>query len=261
MATAVLFFLAGLLRGAAASANLPGKALLIGAGGALPAIAMRATGAGLTAWGSLPVFLATALSFVPAGIAARRLFARGRIRNAVLVTLVPLAIALLAAMSAIPYWVAKGSSRTVDRLAPAFSLTTLDEKPIASSDLRGHIVVLAFWATWCTPCRQELPELQQVVDRFKSDPKVAIWAVGVDSGEDTAEKQAAFARNLDLRIPLAFDRHGAAQALEIKGLPKIVILDDDGHVRVVHDGYDASEHLALHLSEQIAALEGSKNPS
>jgi len=258
--TAVLYFLAGWLRGTSSSASLAGKALLIGAGGALPVFAMRATGAGFTAWGYVPLFLAASLCLTPTGVATRRLYARGRSATAVLVALVPLAAAVLAALLAIPGWVAQGSSRSVDRPAPEFSLTTLDDKPIPSSGLRGRIVVLAFWATWCTPCREELPELQELLERYQSDPKVAIWAVGVNWGGDTAEEQAAFAKKLQLRLPLAFDRQSAARALGVEGLPAVIILDDVGHIRMLHSGYDASEHLAAHISEQIAILESIKAP-
>ena len=62
---------------------------------------------------------------------------------------------------------------------------------VTSSHLRGRTVVLAFWATWCPPCRQELPEVQKVYDRYRENTKVAFYVVGEGWEGDTFEKQTA----------------------------------------------------------------------
>ena len=55
---------------------------------------------------------------------------------------------------------------------------TLDGRPVTSTDLHGRVVVLAFWATWCVPCRQELPDLEKAYEQYKQNPNVAFYAVG-----------------------------------------------------------------------------------
>jgi peroxiredoxin len=151
---------------------------------------------------------------------------------------------------------ARWSSEQVNRPAPSFSLVTLDGKSVTSTDLRGRVVVLAFWATWCLPCRQELPDLQKVYEQYEGDSNVAFYAVGGPWGDDTAEKESTFAKQKKLNMPLAFDSHGTAQALGVSTFPSLIILDGAGRIRLVHSGYDASEHLAQHVSKEVGALVG-----
>jgi thiol-disulfide isomerase/thioredoxin len=125
---------------------------------------------------------------------------------------------------------------------------------VTSADVQGHVVVLAFWATWCVPCRQELPELQNTYDKFKGDSSVVFYAVGGPWGDDTKDKQSAFAKEIGLNLPLAFGSPETQRALGISGFPASVILDGAGHIGLVHKGYDASEHLARRVSGEVAAI-------
>jgi peroxiredoxin len=254
LVTATVFFLAGLLRGASAPQNLLLKALLIGLGGAVPVVVMRVTSTAFTEQGYVPLFVAFSLSLAMAGAETRRLLARGRLRTAPLLAFLSFAAATLAVGMAIPPLMARWSSKEVNLPVPAFSLVTPDGKTVNSADLRGRVVVLAFWATWCVPCRQELPDLQKAYEQYKNNRNAAFYAVGGPWGGDSIGKEFAFASRIDLTLPLAFDSHGAAQALGVHSFPALVILDGDGHVRLIHNGYDASEHLARQVGKTVAAL-------
>lgn len=256
LVTAALFFLAGVLRGASAPQNLPLKALLIGSGGIVPVIAMRVTARDFTEEGYVPAFLAFSLLLTVAGVETRCLLGRGRSALASLLTLVSFAAVILAVGFAIPPLMAKWSSSEVNRTASDFSFSTLDGKRVMSPDLRGRAVVLAFWASWCDPCQQELPEVQKAYEQYNNDPSVSFYAVGGPWGDDTLEKESAFANQTKLKLPLVFDSDGTAKALGVSTFPTLIILDAAGHIRLIHNGYDASEHLARQLVKDVAAIAG-----
>jgi peroxiredoxin len=255
--TAVLFFLAGALRAADTSRNVGLKALVIGLGGIVPIVVMRVTRFAFTEYGYVSFFVVFSLLMAAAGAATRQLLARGRTWPASLLAVFSLVGATLAAVMIIPALVANWSSKELNVPVEAFSLATPDGNTVTSADLQGRVVVLAFWATWCAPCRQELPDLQQVYEHYKHDPNATFYAVGGPWGDDTIEKESAFAAQLNLALPLAFDSRGAAKTLGIQGFPALVILDRDGRVRLIHNGYDASEHLTRQVAAEVEALEGS----
>jgi thiol-disulfide isomerase/thioredoxin len=127
---------------------------------------------------------------------------------------------------------------------------------VTPTDLRGRVVVLAFWATWCGPTQREFPDLQKTYEQYRGNPNVTFYAVGGPWGGDTIEKEAAFARRMRLNFPLVFDSDVPRQAFGVRVLPALIILDGVGHIRLIHNDYDGSEHLARHVSSEIGALLG-----
>ena len=116
--------------------------------------------------------------------------------------------------------------------APSFALPGLDGRSLSLASLRGKPVLLNFWATWCVPCKSELPALQRFADEQKDR-----WTVlGVDELE-TRDAVASFARSLHVTYPLVTDADGAVgQRFRIGGLPSTFAIDAQGIVRVVHLG-------------------------
>jgi peroxiredoxin len=116
--------------------------------------------------------------------------------------------------------------------APDFTLTTAAGETLRLSDLRGTPVVLNFWATWCPPCRAELPELQSASERLTG--QVAI--VGVNQAEAPAEVQA-FADKLDLTFTVPLDENGDASRLyRVRSLPTTFFIDSSGVIRQTQIG-------------------------
>jgi len=255
--TAALFFLAGVIRVPGVPQNIVRKAILIGLGGIVPVVIMRATRFALTEYGYVSLFVAFSVSMAAAGAATCYLLAHARVWSASLLALFSLGAATLAVTMAIPLLIATWSNKAINLPAAAFSLATPGGGTVTSADLRGHVVVLAFWATWCSPCRQELPDLQRVYERYEDKPNTAFYAVGGPWGDDTLGKESAFAAQIKVSLPLAFDSHGAAQALGVQGFPALIILDGSGRVRLFHSGYDASEHLARQVATELGILEAS----
>lgn len=135
------------------------------------------------------------------------------------------------------------------RAAPDFVLHTLGGGTIRLSDLRGQVVLLNFWATWCGPCRQEVPELVQAY-AAERDRGLVIVAINLQEQED---KVRDFAEAFGMQFPIALDRTGevaSAYRVQGSGLPTSVFIDRQGVVRTVRYGAMNAEY----LRQQLAAL-------
>jgi thiol-disulfide isomerase/thioredoxin len=116
--------------------------------------------------------------------------------------------------------------------APDFSVGGVAGAPIRLSALRGKPLLLNFWATWCIPCRQELPALQ----RFAGDQDGRWSVLGLDELEN-AKDVRAFAGPLGVTYPLAVDGDGSiAQRYRVQGLPTSFVIDAQGIIRQTHLG-------------------------
>ena len=121
----------------------------------------------------------------------------------------------------------------VGALAPDFSARTLDGPSIRLSEQRGQAVVLNFWATWCGPCRAEMPLLD---DRARSLAGQGLIVPGVNFDEPE-ETVRAFRDELGLSFPLLLDPRGEIQSLyRIVGYPTTYFIDADGVIRALHLG-------------------------
>jgi cytochrome c biogenesis protein CcmG, thiol:disulfide interchange protein DsbE len=118
--------------------------------------------------------------------------------------------------------------------APALTLPTLDgARTAALSDYRGTVVVLNYWASWCTPCRQEAPLLQRWQRRLAGHGATVL---GVDSLDVTADAQA-FIRRFRLTYPMLRDRDGATQhRFGVTGYPETLVVDRGGRIAAVRRG-------------------------
>ena len=136
------------------------------------------------------------------------------------------------------------------QLAFDFTLDDVSGQRIKLSDLRGHPVVINFWATWCPPCRQELPALQSAYQRFRDKGVVLL---GVDLKEN-AETIQNFTTQFGLTYPLLLDRDGAvSERYQVRGIPTTVIVNADGVVRARHVGPLTEDKFAEYVSPLLAA--------
>jgi peroxiredoxin len=118
--------------------------------------------------------------------------------------------------------------------APDFTLKTLAGPNLRLNEQRGQVVMLNFWATWCAPCKQEMPHLNRLHDKYR-DTGFVLLGINVD---DDPAKAAADAAKLGIRFPVLLD--GAKTVSRLYGLaamPTTVVIDRDGQVRHVHQGY------------------------
>ncbi len=111
--------------------------------------------------------------------------------------------------------------------APAVDLPTLSGKTIDSKDWAGHVVVLNFWATWCGPCKEEMPSMERLYRRLQARP-FKLFAVTSDIRRQDI---ATFWQHLDLHFPVLLDEGGdLAQKLWVRTLPTTILIGPDGRI-------------------------------
>jgi cytochrome c biogenesis protein CcmG, thiol:disulfide interchange protein DsbE len=116
--------------------------------------------------------------------------------------------------------------------APDFSLERLDGGQVTLSELRGRAVVVNLWASWCLPCRAEMPALEAAYQRYRGQG-VEFVAVNATSQDREADARALVSE-LGLTFPVGWDRSGAvAEAYRLRGLPSTFFIDRNGMVREV----------------------------
>lgn len=137
--------------------------------------------------------------------------------------------------------------------APDFSLRDLRGRAVKLSALRGKVVVLDFWASWCAPCKKELPALDVLAKRWASEKKdVVVLTVNIDKDRANAEKFLRSAK-ISPAVRVALDPAGnAAGKYELPTMPTSFVLDKHGIVRHVHAGYRAGDE--RELADEVEAL-------
>ncbi|MGZ5129995.1 MAG: TlpA disulfide reductase family protein [Caldimonas sp.] len=118
--------------------------------------------------------------------------------------------------------------------APDFTLRTMSGPNLRLAEQRGRVVMVNFWATWCGPCRQEMPQLDRLYQKYRSSGFVLL---GVNVDDDT-RKAADVAAKLGVTFPVLLDTDKAVSKLyDLSTMPSTVLIDRDGKVRYVHRGY------------------------
>jgi peroxiredoxin len=133
-------------------------------------------------------------------------------------------------------WFALGASADVKEgtVAPDFTLKANNGANTRLQELRGQVVLVNFWATWCGPCRDEMPKLNQLYRQYS---KLGFTVLGVNI-DDNPATGADMARSLGVTFPVLFDRGKLTSKLyEVDAMPTTVIVDRDGKIRYRHRGY------------------------
>ena len=135
---------------------------------------------------------------------------------------------------------------------PPFALRDISGKEHKLADYRGKVVVLNFWATWCGPCIQELPHLQEFYGRARNDKAVEVLAVTTDENRALVEP---FVRSRGFTFPVAFDEGLRAQ-LEVRGIPATFVIDPAGVIRLRMIGFNPNEPLVPYLERLVEQYRG-----
>jgi peroxiredoxin len=120
--------------------------------------------------------------------------------------------------------------------APDFTLRSADGRNVRLDELRGQVVLVNFWATWCGPCREEMPRLNVLYEKYRKSGFVLL-GVNVDDDPKTALATAA---KLNVSFPVLLDTDKKVSKLyDLNTMPSTIVIDRDGKMRFLHRGYRA----------------------
>jgi peroxiredoxin len=126
------------------------------------------------------------------------------------------------------------SSGLEGQAAPDFALKSSSGENLRLSEFRGNVVMINFWATWCGPCRQEMPLLDELYTRYE---RVGFNLLGVNIDDDS-RRAMQMIEELGVNFPVLFDsRKEVSKLYEVEAMPVTVLVDREGNVRYVHHGY------------------------
>ena len=126
------------------------------------------------------------------------------------------------------------SSGMEGQMAPDFVLKSSSGENLRLSEYRGDVVMINFWATWCGPCRQEMPLLDELYARYQ---RVGFNLLGVNIDDDS-QRAMRMVDELGIRFPVLFDeRKEVSELYNVEAMPATILVDREGNVRYVHHGY------------------------
>lgn len=137
--------------------------------------------------------------------------------------------------------VTAASAASVSGPAPNFTLKSLSGKNMKLSEMRGNVVLINFWASWCAPCREEMPLLNALHSKYEP---LGFTVLGVNVEEH--EKNArGFLKNFPVDFPVLLDNQNTVSKLyDVIAMPTTVVVDRDGNMRFLHRGYKPGDEKA-----------------
>lgn len=256
---AFFFFLSSLLKARWSDTNPWLQGIAISFGASLP-LGLLMLGLGLGNKKAILAFTVLTALACGSGAQAQQFWTRKHLVAAVAVALLFIAVIPRTWQVIIPKLMTPSSGnqalglQMMNEPANNFILTTQAGKKVSLSSLKGKVVLIDFWGTWCAPCLAEMPILHRVYRRFDSNPDVMFLAVDPGWNGDTEADTIAFAAKKNIDLPLAFDNDQAVKSLKINSLPSLVVIDKQGHIRLQSIGYDEGGHLEDQLTSEIQGL-------
>jgi len=166
-----------------------------------------------------------------------------------------IALALLVAFTVFITWRAKkleasirdrrDEPELINQTAPSFELPALDGQKISLASFHGKKrLVLNFWASWCGPCKTEMPVLSEFYERHRKDAeKFEFLAISIDDKQRDAER---FATEMKLPFPVLLDlKSQAAELYGVDAIPALFVVNEDGKVTYAHVGFDPALEFVL----------------
>lgn len=160
-----------------------------------------------------------------------------------------LAYGLKASLSGCLFLATAAHAEISQKVAPDFTLKSQSGENLRLSELRGEVVMINFWASWCGPCRQEMPLLDELYAEYQP---MGFTILGVNVEEDSS-KAKALLDEVPVSFPVLFDTQSQVSKLyDVIAMPSTVLVDRDGNVRYLHHGYKPGYEQTY--QEQVRAL-------
>jgi peroxiredoxin len=162
-------------------------------------------------------------------------------------------LAFLAVFALCPVSCKKAEEQAVIESGKAFdfTLTDLNGSAVRLSDLRGKVVIIEFWATWCPPCKESVPELNKVTETFR-DKDFRLIGISVDKGGEALSNVRTFVKENAVAYPVMVDSGKVNVAYAVSGIPAMFIIDKEGRIVKRHNGFFPG--LARTLSKEVEEL-------
>jgi peroxiredoxin len=140
----------------------------------------------------------------------------------------------------------KGNADLTGKPAPDFKLQSVAGKEVGLQDLKGKFVLLDFWATWCAPCRHDLPVIEKLHQEFH---RKGLAVIGIDAGEDS-DTISQFLQTSKLNYPILLTADsGVLHSYSVTAFPTVVVIDADGKIIFYHVGAGAEKALRETLAK------------
>ena len=129
-------------------------------------------------------------------------------------------------------------------LAPDFTLKTLDGREMTLSTLKGKVVLLDFWATWCAPCRAAIPHL---INLQKTYQEKGVEVIGMNMDKGDVETVRRFVKSMDIPYPITLTPEEVSRNYGVTGIPTTILIDKEGRIRQKLLGFNSE------ISKQITS--------
>jgi cytochrome c biogenesis protein CcmG/thiol:disulfide interchange protein DsbE len=129
-----------------------------------------------------------------------------------------------------------GQQPEVGEIAPDFTLKDLRGRNVSLSEYRGHVVILDFWATWCPPCNETIPELVSLEEKY-GGKGVVVLGIAIDDGHSNAATLSAFSKEHKMNYSVLLGSDAVEGIYNIRSIPTLFLLDRKGKIQHLYMGY------------------------
>jgi len=144
----------------------------------------------------------------------------------------------------------RGHASIGDR-APDFTLRDLDGNKIQLSELTGKVVMVEFWATWCPPCRESIPEMKGLYEKYR-DRGFVLLGISIDKGRNAPVEVSSFVKEHSVTYPVLIDNGDVNASYRVSSIPTSFIIDKEGKIVSKRTGFIPG--LGGEISKEIEAL-------
>jgi len=138
-------------------------------------------------------------------------------------------------------------------LAPDFTLKTIDDQEITLSQLKGKVVLLDFWATWCGPCRESIPHLVHLYKTYRENGLEMI-GISLDKGDPQVVRN--FAKSMDIPYPIVIAPEEVVRSYRVTAIPTTFLIDKEGKIRERTTGFNST--IAQQMTAKVSDLTSEK---